>query len=78
MDDAVAVHFEELDDHGHSTLVVHGEPEIVSGLLALVVITLGVAAEDVLVADPETGETRELSLPNDPDEEFSSDVADAA
>jgi len=46
----------ELDDHGHATLIVHGEPEIIQSVAAAVTLILAVDAEEILT--PEEFEER--------------------
>jgi hypothetical protein len=45
--DVVLVRYEEEDDHGHSTLIFHGEPDVVAAIMASALLVLAAAAEDV-------------------------------
>lgn len=44
-EETVLVRYEENDDHGHSTLVLHGDPEVIEALMLLVTATLAVSAD---------------------------------
>lgn len=46
-DDVVFVRYEEEDDHGHSTLIFHGEPEPVAAIMASALLILDALAVDV-------------------------------
>jgi hypothetical protein len=50
--DVVLVRYEEEDDHGHSTLVFHGEPEPIAAIMASALLILA-ALSDVDVTDDE-------------------------
>lgn len=52
----VVVRYEELDDHGHSTLVFHGEPEVVAEIMGMSLLILGAGADSVTVVDPDGDE----------------------
>lgn len=47
----------EEDDHGHATLLVHGEPEIIQEVAAAVTLLLAADAEKIIIPgedeDPE-------------------------
>ena len=49
----------ELDDHGHATLLVHGEPEIIQELATAVTLLLAADAEQIIIADVEKDEEDE-------------------
>lgn len=48
----VIVRYEALDDHGHSTLIVHGDPEVVAEVMVAVTLLLGAAADSVELSEP--------------------------
>jgi len=52
------------DDHGHMTLIIHGEPEIISELAEAVVVLIATMADIVdaesYVTDDPVGAIREL------------------
>lgn len=43
----------EMDDHGHATLLVHGEPEIITELATAVTLLLAEDAESLQIIGPE-------------------------
>ena len=43
----VLVRYEEEDDHGHSTLIFHGEPDVVAAIMASSLLVLAALSEDV-------------------------------
>lgn len=43
----------EQDDHGHATLLVHGEPDIIALVATAVTLLLANEAEDISLIDPE-------------------------
>jgi hypothetical protein len=45
------------DDHGHATLVVHGEPEVVTELAKVVTLILAADADHVSILEPDGTET---------------------
>ena len=52
----------EEDDHGHATLLVHGEPEIIKQLAAAVTLLLAADAEEIIIPDAESVEEAEEDL----------------
>jgi hypothetical protein len=52
----------ELDDHGHATLLVHGEPEIIQEVATAVTLLLAADAEQIIIPDGDPGEESEEDL----------------
>ena len=51
----------EEDDHGHATLLVHGEPEIIQEVAAAVVLLLAADAEKIVMPGEGNEEDEDLA-----------------
>lgn len=57
---AVVIKVEE-DDHGHATLLVHGEPEIIMELATALTLILAADAEQIIIPDGPAEEEEDLA-----------------
>jgi hypothetical protein len=52
----------EMDDHGHATLHVHGEPEIIQEVATAVTLLLAAEADHVIIPSLDEGDEEDEDL----------------